>query len=188
MNEATAIRLEQRGILCVVICALVLTSFAWLVSGVSYDKPALRFVGFIERDGRQLAIIELSNPTFQPIYYAGYEWDNPQQWHQRQIRKRWIDTGWDWCGTGMEIHKLEPQSSVQFELSGGPDENFHAGLVDDPLQKLAPPIRTGIRYGINPAVTGQRLWTDAIQFDIPLESFVEPPATSIDFTVEGFSE
>jgi len=59
----------------------------------------------------------LENRGDQPIAYWGYSAELPQLWVERKTEGAWEETGWDWCGTGLEVQQLAPGAAVIFEFS-----------------------------------------------------------------------
>ncbi len=142
-----------------------------LASSSADETPSLRFVGFVVEDGREYAVLKLTNPLQKPIFYDGYDQSYPQSWYQRRVRSHWVDTGWHWCGTGMELHELQAESSIEMKVSSRPDENWYLSVGDRPPYRLDAPLRVGVMYGFNADEIERRLWSGAIQFDaIPINA------------------
>jgi len=64
--------------------------------------------------------IVVRNRGADALRYGGYTADSPQKYFEAFRDGRWIDDGWDWCGTGMEEYEIPAGASVVFHLKLSP--------------------------------------------------------------------
>ena len=126
-------------------------------------QPALRFCRLTVEDGEQYALLELRNPTSQTLYFRGYGPKCPQQWYERQSSGTWKDSGWHWCGTGMELRELAAGQSFEFQVSSADFENW--GEPNDDDQEITfGPMRVTIAFGFTQNAIQTRLTSEPFQF------------------------
>lgn len=61
-------------------------------------------------------VVQVTNQMNTTLVYAGYDPAGPQLFFEELREGKWVDTSWNWCGTGMEIHKLPPKGTCEFRL------------------------------------------------------------------------
>lgn len=67
-----------------------------------------------EADGHMVA--KVTNRMDQPIYYYGQKATSPSTYVEEYKWGRWVDTSWDWCGTGKSKYAIPGHGSQQFNL------------------------------------------------------------------------
>ncbi len=88
------------------------------------------FIKFIERaKDDSHAIFTFSNTGESPVYFMGYAPQIPIYFAQAKGDTGWVDRGPCWCGTGLQLQTLTPQSSFTFKaFLNGDDQVWRVGI------------------------------------------------------------
>ncbi len=62
-------------------------------------------------------IVQVTNHMDEVLIYSGHDPAAPQLFFEEMRDGKWVDTSWEWCGTGMELQKLQPKGKNQFRLA-----------------------------------------------------------------------
>jgi len=77
--------------------------------------PQLPTVQLIQgTDGQRVA--KVTNRMDQPIYYYGSKATSPSTYVEEYKWGRWVDTSFDWCGTGKSKYTIPSHGSQEFHL------------------------------------------------------------------------
>lgn len=72
------------------------------------------------------AVVRVTNETGESLSYSGYNEKRPQMFFEELRESRWVDTQWDWCGSGTHSYTLEPKHSMLVHIAERPSQQVRA--------------------------------------------------------------
>jgi len=94
-------------------------TFSWRERLQRRPYPSLEIAPIVDYSNLESGIVVRNRGT-DALRYGGYAADSPQKYVEAFRDGRWIDDGWDWCGTGMEEYEIPAGASVVFYLKRSP--------------------------------------------------------------------
>lgn len=77
-----------------------------------FDERATTTLGAVIKYDRQLRSFAIRNSSGRTVWFDGYGAAAPLIFVERLTRDGWVETNHDWCGTGVQRHRLEPNKSI----------------------------------------------------------------------------